>query len=660
MYTYSRRTFMGLLATTGALLAGSGLASCASGSQSAASSETNAQASTQAAEQSAASASATSAAAASSAQLVAPEGLAIDAAAWNYDSETDVYYQIGVPYCTAPQATDYETMGIYVPGAYFVGTENADGTFTCEIADNAQVGAYTPATAPIVMPINTAGYSAQKAPTEFSSRGLTDYLSAGLIYVYAGCRGRDLTDVAGNAPWGVVDLKAAVRTLRCNASVLPGNMDAIFSFGHSGGGAQSAILGATGDAPGYTQYLEAIGAPVVDGAGNAVSDAITGAMCWCPITCLDAADAAYEWNMGQFVKSGTRTEGSFTGALSGDLAISYAGYINNLGLVDKTGAALILEDDGEGAYCAGSYYDHVMGVIEESLNTFLTNTEFPYTPSNSFSADMGAGGGASGGGPSGGAPSGGAPSGEAPSGEAPSGEGPSGAGPSGSSEQSGTPGVMQEAASSDTTTYETAADYIAHLNESMTWVEYNESTGSAQVLSLEGFANVCKTPTKSVGAFDSLDRSQAENYVFGNGAGSALHFDQLMGYLLAANEESYAALDGWDASYPQAYADDLALTDSLGLASSDRQNLYNPLYYLVGSYGGAGTSVPAQHWRIRTGIEQGDTALCTEVNLALAAAAAVGADNVDFATVWGQGHTTAEVTGSSTENFISWIAECVQ
>lgn len=59
----------------------------------------------------------------------------------------------------------------------------------------------------------------------------------------------------------------------------------------------------------------------------------------------------------------------------------------------------------------------------------------------------------------------------------------------------------------------------------------------------------------------------------------------------------------------------------------------------------------AEHWRIRTGIEQGDTALCTEINLALALEN-YGVD-VDFETVWGQGHTQAERTGTVDENFIA-------
>ena len=162
--------------------------------------------------------------------------------------------------------------------------------------------------------MNTAGYSAQAAPTSYSSNGLTDYLSAGLIYVYPGCRGRnngknsDGSSFAGGAPWGVTDLKAAVRCLRYNASALPGRLSNIFTFGHSGGGAQSSLMGATGDSALYAPYLSSIGAVFTDDSGSAISDAITGSMCWCPITSLNVANEAYEWMMGQFSTTGTRAE----------------------------------------------------------------------------------------------------------------------------------------------------------------------------------------------------------------------------------------------------------------------------------------------------------------------------------------------------------------
>ena len=39
--------------------------------------------------------------------------LTFDSAKWNYDADNDVYWQIGVSYCAAPQAPDYETMTLW-------------------------------------------------------------------------------------------------------------------------------------------------------------------------------------------------------------------------------------------------------------------------------------------------------------------------------------------------------------------------------------------------------------------------------------------------------------------------------------------------------------------------------------------------------------------
>lgn len=628
----TRRRFLGALGGIGAAGAALGLFGCGSASQQ--------------------SGSTSSESASDTSSSTGSASIAIDSAAWSYDSDNDVYYQIGLQYCENPQAPSYESMGIYVPGAYFDAKDNGNGTFTCTPSSTGSVAGYTAATAPIIMPINTAGYSAQAAPASYSSNGLSSYLEAGFVYVYAGCRGRSMNENAcGAAPWGVTDLKAAVRTLRYNADVLAGDTDRIFSFGHSGGGAQSAVLGVSGDAAGYDDYLNVIGAPTEDSGGKKLSDAIYGAMCWCPITCLIGADMAYEWNMGQFATSGTRAEGTFTRQLSQDLAAEYKAYINALGLVDESGNALALEDGGEGIATAGTYYDLVMNEVQTSLNNFLADTEFPYAPSNSFNADMGAGGGGMGGGPSDGA---GKPSGDSHSGPSASmGSMPSGQAPSGmAGKPSGSSG------SSDSTTYETAADYIAALNGNTTWIDYDETNSTATILNLAGFVNACKSPSKSVGAFDALDRSQAENQVFGNESTESLHFDATMAVLLSQNANAYAALSDWDSSYPDDYASDREYTDAQGKSSDFRQEIYDPMYFLSDAYEGAGASTPAPHWRIRTGITQGDTASTTEINLMLGLAANKAVEDVDFATVWGQGHTMAERTGSSTDNFINWVNDC--
>ena len=77
------------------------------------------------------------------------------------------------------------------------------------------------------------------------------------------------------------------------------------------------------------------------------------------------------------------------------------------------------------------------------------------------------------------------------------------------------------------------------------------------------------------------------------------------------------------------------------------------------STGSGESSTVAKYWGIRTGINQSDCALSTEMDLALALENYDGVSGVDFETVWGQGHTMAERTGSSTDNFITWINECM-
>lgn len=565
---------------------------------------------------------------------------AIDNTKWSYNDEDGVYWQVGVQYCEAPVDLKYETLGIFVPEAYMSAQDNGDGTYTCEVSADGSVGGYTAADAPIVIPVDTPGYAAMAAPTGYVN-GSSSYTAAGFIYVNAGCRGRD-----AGAPAGVTDLKAAVRYLRYNEGAIPGSMERIFTFGMSGGGAQSALMGATGDSPLYTPYLESIG------AAQGYSDAVAGSMCWCPITNLDYADEAYEWNMGS-----TRSNlDAKTQALSDGMALAFADYINELGLTDEDGNVLVLTESEDGIWQAGSYYEYIKSVVERSLNNFLADTTFPYTAS-------GSGGGGRGG------------FGDLPDlgdlGDLPDRgdfegtdgfEGKDGPG-EGKEPLDGMPdrgggfvdqnGDFQEdginridnGQTEKGGTYETAQDYIDSLNRDVEWVVYDSASNTASITSVAAFVARCKTASKNVGAFDDLAATQGENILFGYGDGSGVHFDPIMAELLAGTE------------YGEAYAADLIRTDAQGNTVDIRLNMYNPMYYLMDYYEGYQTANVAGWWRIRTGIAQGDTALCTEVNLALALAG-YGAD-VDFETVWAQGHVTAERTGDSTSNFIAWVNQCL-
>lgn len=273
---------------------------------------------------------------------------------WQLSDDGTYYYIVGLHYCATPADSAYQQMGIYVPAAYL--KRQADGTFA--IDPTARVGQFTAQTAPIVLPVNTPGYAAAAAPSGPSTTVQT-YTSEGLIYLWAGCRGRD-----HGAPHGVTDLKAAIRYYRYLASgqkAVPGNTDRIFSFGMSGGGAQSALVGASGDSPLFTPYLTAIGAKMD------YPDHVYGSMCWCPITNLDLADAAYEWNMGLTRSNLTEADSQTSKAL----AAAFAQYINALHLKDaETGTDLSLTSTPDGYYQAGTYYELVMRTINQSIANY--------------------------------------------------------------------------------------------------------------------------------------------------------------------------------------------------------------------------------------------------------------------------------------------------
>jgi hypothetical protein len=125
-------------------------------------------------------------------------------------------------------------------------------------------------------------------------------------------------------------------------------------------------------------------------------------------------------------------------------------------------------------------------------------------------------------------------------------------------------------------------------------------------------------------------------------------------------------INTYASSYYSSFISDLSSNnvDAVGKTVDYRLMMYTPLYYLIDnstyySGGGSGSSDVASYWRIRTGIDQGDTSLGTETNLALALQNYNGVKSVDFETIWGLGHTEAEDTGTASDNFISWVENCM-
>ena len=589
------------------------------------------------------------------------ESLALDASAWRYDEDNDVYYQLGLTYCLSPATDTYESLAVFVPGAYFSAEKNGD-TYTCTVNDKAVVGAFTAATAPVLMPINTGSLAAQSSPTSYAFDGLGPYMDAGCVYVYAGFRGRSAGyDTAsgsdelfpGGSPWPVVDLKAAVRYLRYNASRLPCDASRVFVFGFGGGGGASAVLGASGDSELFEPYLTSIGAITHDAEGATVSDAIAGSASWCPVTSFDTADAAYEWCQGQYATDGTRAEGSWTRLLSQDLAAAYGAWVNEMDLRDADDAQLTLDETETGVYAQGSYADALLDCVNEAATTFVQGTASPYayTPQRledpTFPGD-----------PNLAATREADVASSTPASEAPAdgtGEAPATGDATAQEDASKTlAGVAQV----QSTIYDSAQSYFAALNADSWWINYNHRSMSVTVSSLRDFVTRMRPAAQPASPFDLPDRSSRVNQLFGIGEESTLHFDAIAAGLIDANLDTYAACADWPAEEEVAWQEDLEKVDALETDMATRVSLMNPLFWLSGHYDGYGQASVAPHWRINEGLFDTDAPLCTAANIVFALRKYDGVASVSHTPVWGQGHVLAERSGSATSNLISWVTSC--
>lgn len=515
--------------------------------------------------------------------------LTFDNGAWHYDAEHDVYWQTGVVSCSKPAAVQYESFGIYVPGSYMLSRDNGDGTYTCSIRRRGRCNGFTTTTAPIVMPLSATSYAAQPAPTTYDYQGVASYMDAGYVCILAGYRGSNngydsqgnLT-YSGSAPWGVVDLKAVVSYLRYNAGILPGSTDHIYTCGQNGGGTLAAVLGASGDSSLYYDYLDSIGAVMSDVNGKYISDAIEGVMCWSPVVGLDYADEAYEWLIGQYLDSGARADGTFTKALSDDLAEAYAKYLSRLRLRDSYGYLLQLSQSDDDIYTLGRYYEHVKLLIEGSLDDFLATTTFPC--------------------------------------------------------------VVQDKVTSRQVACSSAQDYVDYLNSTGSWVSYDPSTNTATITDIQSFVQHRVVGARGIPAYDRFNRDGAENLLFGNDDADALHFDTTLSELLQKNQERYASYADWNPAFATAFVNDVKQKDALGTELQVRQNMYNPLYYLKVFYGANGTALTASRWSIESDITDGNALFLDEMNLALALHACGDVRSLDYATPWEPGQATTDHT----------------
>jgi len=192
---------------------------------------------------------------------------------------------------------------------------------------------------PIFLKNTVGGYRAGRVTDPSNADASGRALREGYVVVIPGVRGWDSTvtnfdDVifTGRAPAGIIDLKAAVRYLRYNHDVMPGDAERIISDGTSAGGAMSALLGVTGNNPAYEPYLQELG------AADARDD-IFAAICFCPIADLEHADMAYEWLYNE-TNTKARSLSPEQAAVSNELAALYPVYLNSLGLMTPNGTLL--------------------------------------------------------------------------------------------------------------------------------------------------------------------------------------------------------------------------------------------------------------------------------------------------------------------------------
>ncbi|MDP0203621.1 subtype B tannase [Glaesserella parasuis] len=267
-----------------------------------------------------------------------------------------------IVYVKNPLEPDYQTINFYVPEAYFNG---------------GSINGFTANTAPIFLPNAVGGYMPAKAATYYKKgfgsnadkpNTIVTALSKGYVVASVGARGRTLEQdgkYTGKAPAAIIDLKSAVRYLHFNDQRMAGDANKIISNGTSAGGALSALLGASGDHHDYAEYIKQVGAAEA-------SDAIFAVSAYCPITNLENADTAYEWEfngLNQFSRidmsrlsatgyndrsqSKPRIEGELTAdqiKTSHELKAAFPAYINSLNLKDEKGNSLTLDKEGNGSF----------------------------------------------------------------------------------------------------------------------------------------------------------------------------------------------------------------------------------------------------------------------------------------------------------------------
>lgn len=243
-------------------------------------------------------------------ELVMPDGKTV-----RYRAYEHIYYVTNV------EDSVYQYLNFYVP-------EDAASDADMPVFLRTYVGGYM------------AAEAMEPSPTDATGRALAE----GYALCIPGSRGSNSVvernggkNYTGRAPRGLLDLKAAVRYLRLNDSLMPGDAERIITDGTSAGGAMSALLGATGNSSLYEPYLKEMGAAEA-------RDDVFAAVCYCPITDLEHADMAYEWLYG-CTNTGVRQLSAEQQKVSEKLASAYPAYLDSLQLRHPDTGALLTADN---------------------------------------------------------------------------------------------------------------------------------------------------------------------------------------------------------------------------------------------------------------------------------------------------------------------------
>ena len=535
---------------------------------------------------------------------------------WFLDEKHGCWCLEDILYTPAATTPKFQRLSIFVPSALM----NADSSFTEEAKK-----------VPVVFENNSAGYMQMPHVWLDGPRCYAKpYLDHGLIYVSAGCRGRESRDAQGRlvkGPCSLVDLKTAIRFLRHNRAVLPGDWDRIISAGWSAGGAMSTLLAVTGDNENYIPYLEANGAFMEE------RDAIWAAQIYCPIVDLEHADLAYEWMFQADKENEDSPAGPaevmtpFKEALSAVLAKRYVAYFNSLNLRHPvTNEVLRFSEDGR----SGNAYDYLMARLNDSATDYLTRLEagrlpFGYCAGDYISGNytekvM-------------------LPMSPKPEHDSDMHHADNGMNLPTMGENLSAPpslGDLLCRPPKGVPFFDMTPQFIDVPGTAKPWLTWNGET--ATISDLDTYVLNHRRRMKPCTSFDKLDMDSGENQAFGSPEQDYIHYVPDIADAIAELKDTYPAEY---AKYYPAYA---AVKDDEALA--ERVRLLNPLSFI----GTEEKSSKAKHYRIRVGASDADTALSVSMTLALKLQnAACG--TVDYALVWDQPHSEADYPG----DVLEWI-----